>query len=282
MRNGYSKKIMLVALLCSFIVAGSCCINIGCGSQAKFERTDKLCAGLAPGSTLAVQTSFGSINITGADINRCDVTAEISIQAPSEQEAEEIAEKVKIRLEQEGGTLKVKIEQPHLGNNRCVGVSFKIIVPKETSIDCSTSFGSIKLADIIGNIEGETSFASIDCKNTQGPGKLKTSYGNINCHNITSGELTAHSSFGGIDITCSDSTSAEMVADVATSYGSIDFTAPPGFTGQVNVSTSFGSIRTEMPIMVKGNIGKDHLRGTIGEGSGNLRLKTSFGSIKIR
>jgi hypothetical protein len=282
MRNGHSKRIIRDCLLCSLVVITGCCINIGCWPQAKYERTDRLSAALAPGSTVAVRTSFGSISVTGADVNRCDVTAQISVQAPSEEEVKQIAEKVQIRLEPVGETLNVKVDKPHLGSNRCVGVSFDITVPQQTNIDCATSYGAIKLADINGDIEAEASYASIDSKNTKGAAKLETSYGGINCYNITSNELSIRSSYGSIDVTCSDSASAEMAADVVTSYGNIDLKTPPGFTGLVDMSTSYGSIKTEMPITVKGDIGKDHLRGTIGEGKGRLRLKTSFGSIKIR
>lgn len=283
MRNSYSTKITLWCLLCSLTVAGSCCINIGCWPQAKYRRTDNLSAELKPGSTVAVRTSFGSIKIAGADINRCDVTAKICVQACSEEEAKEIADKVQIQLEPTGETLNIKVDKPHhLGCNRSVGVSFEITLPRVTNIDCATSFGSIKLADITGIIKAETSFASIDCKNIRGKAKLETSYGNVNCQNITSEELTARSSFGSIRISCSDSSPADMVADVVTSYGNINFEAPPGFAGQVDTSTCYGSIKTEMPITVKGSLSKDRITGTIGRGEGKLRLKTSFGSIKIK
>jgi len=58
--------------------------------------------------------------------------------------------------------------------------------------------------------------------------------------------------------------------------------APPEFTGQVELATSHGSIKTDLPITVKGKISNKRIRGTIGEGNGMLRLKTSFGSIKIK
>ena len=282
MKNGYLTKMLLGCLLCSLVVIASCCINIGCWSQAKYERTDELWAELEPGSTVAVQTSFGSITVTGADVTRCDVIAEVCVQAPTKEEAEKIAEKVQVRLEPVGKTLTVKVNKPHVGNNRSIGVSFDITVPKQTNIECTTSFGSIRLADINGNVKATTSFAAIDSKNIQGSVNLATSYGHINCQHITSGDLTVRSSFGGIDITYSDSAPAEMVANVATSYGSIDFVSPPGFTGWVDLATSFGSIKTDLPITVKGKISKDRIKGTVGDGKGKLNLKTSFGSIRIR
>jgi len=41
-------------------------------------------------------------------------------------------------------------------------------------------------------------------------------------------------------------------------------------------------IRTDLAIVVKGELSKSHLAGTIGRGGkGVLELKTSFGSVKI-
>ncbi|MHC4457484.1 MAG: DUF4097 family beta strand repeat-containing protein [Planctomycetota bacterium] len=282
MKKDYFVKPSLSCLLCLLILLPGCYINIGGLCSAKFERTDKLSAPLSAGSTLAAETSFGSITVTGADVVDCHVIAEICVQAPTEEEAARIAEKVKIKLVPAGATLTVKVEKPKLKNNRSVGVSFNITVPKQTNIDCNTSFGSIEVGNINGSIKAETSFAAINCDNIKGPVHLKTSYGGITCRNITSADITATSSFGGIDIDCSPSSPPEINADIVTSYGGIDFTTPPAFAGKTDLQTSFGSIETDLPITVKGDLNEQRIKGTIGDGNGNLRLKTSFGSIKIR
>jgi len=43
-----------------------------------------------------------------------------------------------------------------------------------------------------------------------------------------------------------------------------------------------GSIKTDLPITITGEVSKKKLSGTIGEGKGKLHLRTSSGSIKIR
>lgn len=300
--------------LCPLLIVTGCDIE-----KAKYQRTENLSVPLAPGSNLVAETSFGSITVTGADVADCNITAIISARAPTEEEAKEIAEKVKIKPELVGKTLTVKAEKPQTKKKRSISVSFNITVPEQTNVECSTSYGSIKLADINGNIKAKTSFASINsediqgaaqletsyghitcqnitstslkaktsfssikCENIQGPVQLETSYGSINCRNITSADIAARSSFGSIDIACSPSSPAEIIADVVTSYGSIDFVTPPNFSGQLDLSTSFGSIKTDLPIMIKGEISKEKVKGTIGQGRGKLRLKTSFDSIKIK
>jgi len=51
---------------------------------------------------------------------------------------------------------------------------------------------------------------------------------------------------------------------------------------RIKIDTSFGSVKTELPITVKGDFGKTRFYGSIGQGKGKIDLKTSFGSIKIK
>jgi len=152
----------------------------------------------------------------------------------------------------------------------------------QTNIECASSYGSIELADTSGYVKAHTSYGSIDCDSINGQIQVDTSYGSVDCREIISDELTVGSNYGNIDIEYSDLAPAETQTNVSTSYGSIDFTAPPGFAGQVELATNYGSIKTDLPIVVKGKISSKRIEGTIGEGNGMLSLKTSYGSIRIR
>jgi hypothetical protein len=48
----------------------------------------------------------------------------------------------------------------------------------------------------------------------------------------------------------------------------------------IEAGTSDGSIRTELPITIRGKVGKS-LTGTVGDGEGSIYLRTSDGSITI-
>jgi len=395
MNKKYYIGLVLGLCLCSLLTVIGCDIQIGDWGKAKYERTVQQQVPLAPGSTVIAQTSFGSVTITGADVTDCNVVAQIRVQAPTEEEAQKIAEQVKIKLEPIGKTLTVKAEKPPKKRRRSISISYDITVPKQTNVDCGSSFGAIKLSGIDGKVKGKTSSGSISAENIQGSTQLNTSFGSvtckgisgdnvtvksssgsvtaegiegssqfetsfgsitckdisggdvklktssakiklsnasfgdcdahasygsitvdelkgtslklhsgsgsinvtessanmtdvstsfgpINCRQLTTTDLTAKSSSGNIDIICSGSTPAEITANVVSSYGSIDFVTPPEFTGQVDLSTSFGSIRTDLPITISGEISKKKLTGKIGQGNGKLYLKTSSGSIRIR
>jgi len=350
------KLLILNCCLGVVCIQTGCDINLGSWSQAKYERTVERQAPLADGSTLAAQTSHGFVTVTGADVTECTVVAEICGRAPSEEEAQELAEQVDIELEMVGDTLTVEADKPQAGRNRSISISYTITVPRQTNLECGSSYGAIEIDDIHGDVRGKTSSGSITAENIEGSVDLHTSYGSITCKDMSEGDIRlksssgtikltnasfgrceAHTSYGAVvckvltgssiklhsdsgsikvttavsdvsdlstsygritgrqlttpdllaksgsgdlDIVCSDSP-AGMTADLVTSYGSIDFTAPPGFGGKVDLSTSYGSVKTERPITISGKVSKKELRGTVGQGTGKLHLETGSGSISL-
>ncbi len=379
----------------SFFTFGGCDLPIGGLNQAQSKRTVSRQAACAPGSTLDVVTESGSVTITGTDSNECHVTAQIVAHAPTEEEAQALAEQTEIKLESADDTLKIRADKPPLSNNRSIAVSYEITAPRRLNVLCLSDFGSLSMTGLQGNIKGktgsgsikagqidgpvdlDTSFGSIDCRNLAGPtvllhsrsgsitaadlkgeAKAVTSFGSITCstfsgttldlktesgriaisdaacrtclavtsygslacnrikgdtvklksgsgsldlaavdtpdldvstsfgsvkaREITTAKLTAGSGSGSINIVCTPATSADLTAEVRSSFGGIDFTAPPRFSGQVDLRTDFGSIHTALPVTVSGNLDKKKVVGTVGEGKGLLRLQTGSGSIDLR
>jgi hypothetical protein len=247
-----------------------------------YERTESLSASMAGLERIKIDTSFGSVKIISADTTECSVTATINGQAPTLEEAKQLAEQTKITLVPEGKVLIFKVERPTLSNNRSIGVSFDVTVPARTGIKCETSFGAVELKNITGDIDAKTSFGKIYAENITGKVQLDTSYGEVDCDKITTDNFSAKSSFGKMDIDFSAACPADIRAKIETSFGDVDVAVPPNFAGDVAVETSFGSVKTDLPITVKGDFGKTKLYGSIGQGKGKIDLKTSFGSIKIK
>ena len=231
---------------------------------------------------IKIDTSFGNVKIIGTDTTECSVTAEINGQAPTLDEARQLAEQTKITLVVEGKVLVFKVEKPTLSSNRSIGVSYDVTVPTRTGIKCETSFGNVELKNITGNIDAKTSFGKIAADNITGKIQLDTSYGEVDCGKITTGDFRAMSSFGKMDIDFSAACPPDIRAKIETSFGDVDVDVPTNFAGDVAVETNFGSVKTELPITIKGDVGKTRLYGTIGQGKGKMDLKTSFGSIKIK
>ena len=280
-----SKKHNLVlSCLLGILVSIVCgCINIGgFAPRAKYNSTIKLQTPLEINSTLEVQSNYGSITANGAEVTDCNAIASITVQAPTEVEAKEIADQIKIYFVQEGNTLTIKADKPKLKNKRSIGISYQITTPQQTSIECKTSYGKVNLNNLTGNVSVHTGYGKINCTKVNGLIDLHTSYGDVICEEIISDKSLVKTSYGDINFAYSQKAQAETQTQLRTSYGDINLTTPPKFAGQVEMSTSYGSIKTDLPITVKGKISKKQISGNIGHGNGTVNLKTSYGSIKIK
>jgi len=286
--RGYEMNNRLASLLSAGVCAGviitvcGCCINFGWFEQKHYERTGQASTPMNQARQISVDTSFGEITIIGAETNDCNVTAIITGQARTAAEAQSLAEQTHIKFRIEGNTLTIEAEKPSLKKNQSVLVGYNIVVPVATGIKCKSSYGKLNLSNIKATVIADTSFGDIKAEEITGWIKLNTSYGKVNCRKITCPEILANSSFGDIDVVFSDACPNDLKAKITTSYGSVDADVPINFAGQVIIETSFGKIKTEVPFVIKGEISKNRLEGTVGDGSGKLDLKTSFGSVTIK
>ncbi len=387
----------VTASLCVAVFAAvpGCDVQLGSWNQAKFERTTSRQAACGTSTTIDAGTPSGYIRVTGADVSDCNVVAVITGHAPTEEEAQKLAEETELTLEPVGDILKVRIREPALLLNRSISANYTITIPKQMSVRCHSDYGrlevsnlkgtangetgngSVEVADIQGTVNLSTSYGSITCRRIaggtttlrssngsisvealKGPAQIETSYGSITCREYSDGDLrlkssngkitlsaamfgkcevstsygsvvcntlkgesirlhsdnghveladaeaghvslstsyggvkarqimmpdlTVHSGNGGIEIVCSPATPAALVAKVTDSCGNIHFTAPPDFSGQVDLGTGYGSIRTALPVTVTGEVSKKRVTGQIGEGTGLLHLGTGNGSIELK
>lgn len=301
-RNSLVKLMVGLPLWCLICVGGQICVS-GCsiGPRALHEKLVELQHPLATGNTVDVKTSSGSIKIEGIDTNECYVKAKISVRAKTEVRAAEIAEQIEIGITRTGSGLEIRADKPKLPHIS-ISISYDITVPNRTSVVCHSSSGSVKVINIEGNVNARSSSGSVRCENLLGDTatldtssgsvhlneaklntcRLHTSSGSIHGHQIDCSDIKANVSSGSITIVCVQTASPELKADLQTSSGSVNLTIPQNYEGQVSLSTSSGSIHTDLPVIVQGKVSKKHLVGTVGQGSGTIRLKSSSGSVRLK
>ncbi|MCL5278503.1 MAG: DUF4097 domain-containing protein [Planctomycetes bacterium] len=307
--------------------------------RAKFERTVELQHAMPTGGTLVVSTSSGSIETTGQETDQVQVVAKITARAATEEEAQQLAEQVQVRFQESGDKLEIKADKPTLRRSR-ISISYNITTPRQTSLDCESGSGSLKMRDLTGNVHARTGSGSVEAARIKGAVRLRSGSGSVHAENVGGGDVDldtgsggvrlseaseaatcrAHSSSGpvhvqhvqaksirmdsgsggvtGEDLNCaklnagsgsghvtaafSPSAPNNLVADVGSGSGGIRVVLPPGFAGRVDLSVGSGSVHIDQPITVRGDLGKRHIVGTIGEGAGSLSAHTGSGSIEVR
>jgi DUF4097 and DUF4098 domain-containing protein YvlB len=248
---------------------------------ARYERQVTLSARLQPGSAFEAHTHNGSITITGADVADCNLTAVIIARAVTDQDAQKLAEEVKIKLQPFGSKLTAQIEKPHFMMNRSVTVNLNVTVPNHIDTELTTHNGAVTITNITGSLSAATHNGRVTAENISGTAKLQTHNGKITCRQI-SGDMQLGTHNGNISAVCSKDASPVCDVSMATHNGSVDFTPPPNLSAKVHISTHNGSINTNLPITVMGKITRRELTGSIGAGQGKLHLETHNGSINLR
>lgn len=330
--------IILAALL---LGAGSCNIQMGDWSQAHYERQVELQQAMAEGGSLAVSTASGSIDVQGQAVTEARIVATIRGQAPTEEEARELAEATEIRIETSGDRVAIKADTPKQGNNRSVSISYDIIVPTRTSVECESASGGIKVVGLEGSVRGHTASGSVACEDLRnGSVNMNSSSGSVrlsNASGITSCEmhtssgraaaervqaqdirigstsgsvelhdaraqsidmrgtsgrvegrdidcsrLNAESASGGVSIEFSPAAPADVNATIGSISGGVSVVTPRNFDGRIEMSTTSGSVQSDLPVTVQGKMSNKHLSGTVGSGSGSLTLRTTSGSVSVR
>jgi DUF4097 and DUF4098 domain-containing protein YvlB len=258
------KQLTIIVLIVGILVLHGCICSHCSFMTAKFERTEKLSAPFesCPSSLFALATHNGSITVSGRDSNKCEVTATVHTQAPTEAEAKELAEKVTIELVRGGKQLGVNITKPeNLCGNRSISIDFEVALPSKTAIELTSHNGAIHIANIIdGLIKVTTHNGSIDADEI--------------CGDI---HLTTHN--GAIKMSCIKSNSSPNI-NAVTHNGGIDLKIPAEISAKVDAQTHNGSVSSTIPMTITQS-NKTMLQGTIGAGDGRISLATHNGSIKI-
>jgi hypothetical protein len=275
MRNSEFTRVLLGCLLCAVVFFA------GCNMGAKYQRTVRLSAPLSPGSTFAAETHNGSITTGGADVTDCSLVATITARAATEEQAMELADEVEVTLEPSGDTLAVKIRKPTLLVNKSVGVSLDVTVPNQTNLELGTHNGAVTIADITGRVRATSHNGKVTTERISGAMELETHNGSITCRQV-SGDAKLRTHNGSVKAFYAESASPVVDISIVTSNGSIELAAPSGLSARVEASTHNGSINTDLPITVRGQLTKRKLTGTIGSGEGRLHLETHNGSVRLR
>jgi hypothetical protein len=293
-------KCSMVSLLC-LLVAASECFSMASDykPRKKYERTVQVSAPMQADNLFKAQTHNGYINVTGADVNQCGLTAAITAQAETVEDAQRIAEAVEIKLIPSDSGLATKIEKPRLARGESIGVNLDAVVPIQTSIDILSRNGALTIKNLTGQLNGithngkvvvekisgttklKTHNGEITCKGISGNTELKTHNGQLNCEEV-SGDIKLLTHNGSVKVLYSPTALPVCDISIVTYNNWINLTTPPNLSAKVEAETHNGSVNTDLPVTVIGKVSKKKLTGTIGTGEGKLYLETYNGSIKIK
>ncbi len=250
-----------VALGLAALVLGGCHFSSDM-FKAKFSRNEELTAPLAGITALNVATNVGKIQLEAADVTEARIAAEIKVKADTEEEAQELAEQVRIVAEPRDQTLFLKAVKPAGMRDSQLAVDFTITAPANLALDCATNVGEVRTTGFTQRIRAGTNVGAVDCAGLRGPADL-------------------HTNVGDIRVEYASDAPAALNVTAGTDVGDIEFRGPPQISAHLAASTNVGAIDTSRPITITGTVGHS-LRASLGSGEGQVSLRTNVGAIRIR
>lgn len=267
------------------------------------------------GESLEVRTSGGSITVRGDDVNEATVKMYVQQNRRYLSPSDTDLGNFEINIEKRGNKIIASAKRTGNTTNILTGrvnqsISFDVTVPKEFLVDVSTSGGSIKLTNLVGEIQGRTSGGSLTLEQLEGNLDVRTSGGSItlrdshgNIHARTSGgSVTATGSSGSIRLSTSGGsmtlTDLSGEVDASTSGGSIRANIL-NLTGDISLRTSGGSITAGIPSNIgidldlrgnsvnvplnnfSGESRRNSIVGKMNGGGHNVTMRTSGGSVRV-
>ncbi len=252
----------------------------------------------------------GDVTVVGSEDDKIIIEAVKIVRASNRDEAEEVADHIEIKVRADDS--KVKIETNFLriinrsrsfwskflgtGDSESYGsVNYRISVPTQTSVSIVSLESNIELSSIEGdfrveNTSGSTRaeylFGSVEVSQSQGDIDLQWIEGDIRIKSKTS-KITVRQVRGAMDLsTFAGSvhiqTELESPRDffVETTSGSIIFSIPTSASGELNIETETGEIRSEIPIAIK-SLSRRRLVGEFGQGGPRISLSSTTGDVDV-
>ena len=207
-----------------------------------------------PGMLIFIEHTFGNIDVRKGVNNQILITGEKRVSDDDNELAGEFLDKMKLDVEENGNTIRIKTNYPDEYKNKIknFSISYKIEIPEDIDLNLKNSFGNTDLKGISGRFSISNAFGKLSTEDLTGESQLKNKFGELTAENIK-GETNINNSHGSIDI--------------------------KNITGNLTAGTKFGKINI---IQVKGtaDITGGHGNITIDDIRDDAKLSNSFSSIK--
>ncbi len=262
MRRASITKIGL-CVVCVLVIASAGCITIGGDNlNGKAKRTDELSVPVGNASVLKATTDVGAINLDAADAAEVRITADITVKAKTDEEAEALLEQVRVAAEPSGDKLVIKAEKPSGFGRNHLAVDLTITAPPGLRLDCTTNVGDIRVNGFTHRVEA------------------RINVGSVTCNGLREG-TSLHTDVGDIRATYASDAPAALNVSASTNVGNIDFAGPSQISANLTAAVNVGHVHTDRPLTVSGSLGKS-VRASLGTAEGQVDLRTDVGSITIR
>jgi len=187
------------------------------------------------------------------------VRARVETWADTEGAAAALASQISI--DSSGG--EVRAGGPNSANHSGWSVSYEIFVPQTTDVNLKTVNGGLTISDVRGQIQFEVTNGGVHLKRV-------------------AGDVSGSTVNGGIQADLTGATFEGRQMELKTNNGGVTLTVPSSYSAHIQAETGMGSIQSDFPVMVQGEVRPRKLEFDLGSGGPLIHITTGNGGVRLK
>jgi DUF4097 and DUF4098 domain-containing protein YvlB len=203
----------------------------------------------------------GGISVKGWERNEILVRSKIETRAPTQAEADQLAQQVRI----DTAALNIRAEGPAPREDYQWYVSYEIFVPRKSDLSLQAHNGGISITDVNGRID------------------FKTTNGGVNLVRV-GGHVSGNTTNGGVNVVLSGARWDGEELNVKTTNGGVNLLMPDNYSAHLETGTVNGNVSFSFPVNVflteRGRMPKD-VSVDLGAGGPTVRAMTTNGGVRV-
>lgn len=203
----------------------------------------------------------GGISIKGWERNEILVRSKIETRAPTQAEADQLAQQVRI----ETTALNIHAEGPGPRDDYQWYVSYEIFVPHRSDLSLQAHNGGISITDVNGRID------------------LKTTNGGVNLVRV-GGNVQGNTTNGRVNVVLAGARWDGEELNIKTTNGGVNLIMPDNYSAHLETGTVNGNVSFGFPVNValteRGRMPKE-VSVDLGSGGPTVRARTTNGGVRV-
>ena len=192
---------------------------------------------------------------------RSEVLVRARVEASADSESAAVAMASRVLIDSSGG--QVRAMGPDSANNSSWSVSYEIFVPQNSDLVLKGNNGGVTVSDVRGTIHFDVNNGGVHLKRV-------------------AGDVSGTTVNGGISVDLAGATWDGRQMELTTHNGGVTVAMPQNYSAHLQAETGMGSISSDFPVTVQGNVRPRRLDFSVGAGGPLIHITTNNGGIKLK
>lgn len=265
---------------------------------------------------LSIDNQFGNVVVSTWDKPQITVDIEVSARAASDERAQDIMNKIDVHDSRDGHDIhfKTNVDEIHNGNDknkhkeendRSFYIDYVIHMPTANPLSIENSFGKTEVPALRGLVSLTSKFGSLNAGKLDNVDQIDVEFGKADIAEVNNGKVAfkfdkeVHIGKVGGDVRINSEFSQNVQIAVGNdiqelalfeSYSGVRLVVDKDLSAEFEVHTSFGHFNNESDFDISEHkedesdygphFDKD-FSGKAGEGKAHIRIKSSFGTVRL-